>query len=115
MNAHPIHIDSEIRNDATVLKVSGCPATRPGAAPLGARIRQLAHNGTPRVVVDLSGTKWCGAAFLGELVAGLRLLRSTGRDLELTGLTRKMDRILNITRLSELFRPEKTTAVCEHP
>ena len=68
-----------------------------------AHIDNLVQKKTTRVVVDLSGVKWLGAAMLGALTLGLKALRRAGGDLWLAGVSKKIRWILKVAGLCEAF------------
>ena len=51
------------------------------------------------IVVDLSKATWMNSSGLGMLVSGLSTIRSSGGDLRLSGMSHRVRRPLEITRL----------------
>ncbi len=97
--------DTQIpHEDTTVLALRGNLMSRPDAAALRSRIQRLALDGIATIVVDLSETRRLGAAALGELVRGYCLMRESGGDLQLAGVTAGVRSALEITRLAEVFQ-----------
>ena len=99
-----MRIKEEIREDVAVLSVSGPLMSGPDVAPFHDHIKRLAMDGVTRVVVDFSRVKWFGSAMLGVLTASLSTLRKEGGDLRLTGIVRKIQSIMMVTRLAGIFR-----------
>lgn len=104
MNSRRVDVGERIQGGAVIISVSGDPAARSEVAPLRRKIRNLLNNGARTVVVDLSDTKFVGAALLGELVTALKTVRGAGGELKLSGVSRRIDGILRTTRLSGVFR-----------
>jgi anti-sigma B factor antagonist len=55
------------------------------------------------VIVDLSKTQYLDSTALGVLVGGLKRKRERGGELRLAGLTERVRRVFDITRLSTVF------------
>ncbi len=97
-------ISEVIRGDVAVLTVTGALMSGPEVAPFQDHIKRLVKDGIRNVVVDFSNVKWFGSSMLGVLTASLTTLRSEGGDLRLTGVTKKIESILMVTRLASIFR-----------
>ncbi|GAA4518589.1 hypothetical protein GCM10023191_092890 [Actinoallomurus oryzae] len=65
----------------------------------------LADEGRTHIVADFTGVRFCDAAGLGALVGVNNRLGRDGGSLRLTGVRPAQRRILQITRLDQLFRP----------
>ena len=98
-------IDEKRVGDVAVLTVlDKALTTGPEVALLQARVKGLMAAGVRKVVVDLSGVKWCGSAALGALIAGLTALRNAGGDLRLAGVTERISNVLKATGLAGIFQ-----------
>ena len=64
----------------------------------------LAGEGRINIVADFSGVRFCDAAGLGALVAVNNRVAKGGGALRLIGVRPAQRRILQITRLDQLFR-----------
>lgn len=96
-------IDTEIREDIATVKVRGDTTIHPDMTRFQEAVEKLAGNGHRTLVVDLSTSRWLGAALLGELVAARNTVAKAGGRIHLSGLTEKASRILTATRLDSLF------------
>lgn len=67
------------------------------------RIRHLVTEGVRQMVIDLNGVKWMNSSGLGCLMACMSTLQQAGGALKLTGITEKVESILLITKLNEVF------------
>ena len=99
-----MNIKEEIRGDVAVLTVSGSLMSGPEVGPFHDHIKKLVNDGLSQVVVDFSKVKWFGSAMLGVITAALTTTRSAGGDVRLTGITKKIESILIVTRLASIFR-----------
>ena len=99
-----MRIKEQIREDVAVLTVSGELMSGPDVAEFHDHIKRLVKGGTTRVVADFSKVKWFGSAMLGVLTASLTTLRKEGGDLRLTGIVRRIQSVMIVTRLADIFR-----------
>lgn len=97
-------INEDIRGDVAVLSVSGALMSGPEVTRFHDHVKMLLKDGITNLVVDFSKVKWFGSAMLGVLAASLASLRAEGGDLRLTGITKKIESILMVTRLAGTFR-----------
>jgi anti-sigma B factor antagonist len=65
----------------------------------------LADEGRVHVVAEFTGVRFCDASGLGVLVGVNNRLVEAGGGLRLAGVRPAQRRILQITRLDQLFRP----------
>ena len=75
------------------------------AGELRTVLLSLADEGHTHIVADFSGVRFCDAAGLGALVAANNRVREHGGALRLTNVRPAQRRILQITRLDQVFRP----------
>ena len=99
-----MNIKEEIRDNVAVLTVTGALMSGPEVGPFQDHVKRLVKDGIKNVVVDFSKVKWFGSSMLGVLTASLTTLRNEGGDLRLTGITKKIESIMMVTRLSGIFR-----------
>ena len=104
MNSQSNHVSQRIQDGTAVVSISGDPITLTEVAPLGRKITNLVNTGARTVVVDLSQVNHVGAAMLGELATGLKTTRSAGGDLRLSGVSRRVRKVLAATGLSRFFK-----------
>lgn len=95
---------NQMRKKAVVLHLNGNLTNRSILSPYTHQLNQFKEAGPSQVIVDLSDVAIGGAALLGFLVNGQKLLREVGGDLVLAGVSSRMHRILHLTRLSEHFQ-----------
>ena len=104
MNTLHIHVDERIQGGTAVVTISGDPIALPEVAPLRREISNLVNGGARTVVVDLSRVNHVGASMLGELAMGLKTTRNAGGDLRLSGVSRRIRKVLTVTGLSRFFK-----------
>jgi anti-sigma B factor antagonist len=60
-------------------------------------------NGQTKILLNLGGIIYMDSSGLCELVSGLRAVQAKGGDLKLLNLTKKINDLLQITRLNSVF------------
>lgn len=104
------------QQDVTVIELGPGYETLDGDA-LGELRRSLLTEATtadpPKMVVDLSQTRYIGSAFLELLVRAWKRLRQRGGTMALCGLRPFCTEVLHVTRLDQLWRafPTRDEAV----
>ena len=98
----PVDFTVEEREDSTVVFVRGdLDAT--GAPALRAQLVATMESAPRRVVLDLSGVDFVDSLGLSMLVAAHRRADELGIELHLAALSPATRRVLEITRLTDLF------------
>jgi anti-sigma B factor antagonist len=71
--------------------------------PLDEKLYALIGRGRTKAVLDLSGCPWINSTGLGRLIHHSTSFKDQKGELKLANLTDKIDKIITITRLSEVF------------
>lgn len=74
----------------------------------GRAAAEAVARGDRRVVVDLSGVKYANSSGLGALVAAQLQLEESGARMILCGVSKRIQNVLEITRLAKVFRVLET-------
>jgi len=96
-------IKEKIEGDVAVIYVSGNLMGGPDTAKLHEKIKSLIADGLTKVVIDLKGVKWMNSSGLGTLMACMSSLKNAGGKLKLASVTDKVQSILMITKLIQIF------------
>ncbi len=88
---------------ATLLEVSGRITLGEGGETLRHAIQDALNAGTRKLVLDLGNVNFMDSSGLGELTTAYTLARDRGCALRLLHLTRKIDNLMQITKLATLF------------
>jgi anti-sigma B factor antagonist len=99
--------------DITVLELSGRLMGGPDAEQFHKLIREVLAQGRHRVVVDLGDVAWVNSSGLGSLIAAYTALKEAGGIMKLMRVSRRVDQILQVTKLSTVFLsyPDEDSAV----
>lgn len=86
-----------------VIEVKGKIMGGDDFVPLDDKLFALIGKGRNKVVLDLSGCDWINSTGLGRLIHHSATFKQVNGELKLAKLTEKIDKIITITRLSEMF------------
>jgi anti-sigma B factor antagonist len=91
------------KNGIDVIEVKGKIMGGEDFTELDDKLYALIGKGRNRAVVDLSGCDWINSTGLGRLIHHATTFRDMKGELKLAHLTEKIDKIITITRLSQVF------------
>ena len=100
-------------DDVVVLDLSGRITIGEGTVILRDTIRKLLEAGDRKFILNLSNCDYIDSSGLGELVTSFTTVRSAGGELKLVNLTRRVQDLLQITKLLTVFESynDETEAV----
>jgi anti-sigma B factor antagonist len=76
-------------------------------------VRSLISTGKKKIVLNLAQVDYIDSSGVGELVSSFTAVRNSGGELKLLSLTKKVQDILNVTKLYTVFdiKEDEFTAV----
>ena len=89
--------------EATVMDLSGRITLGEGSAMLREMIKELVGKGRKHIVLNLGDVTYIDSSGIGELVSGFQTVRTSGGQLKLLHLTKKVHDLLQITKLFTVF------------
>ena len=87
----------------TVIDLDGRITLGDGSALLRDLIRENLNKGHTKLVFNLAAISYLDSTGLGELVSGYRLVKSSGGELKLLNLNKKISDLLQVTKLYAVF------------
>ncbi len=99
----PFSIEVEHVGEVAVLHIHGA-CTMDVASAVGERLLELASRPRPLIIVDLSGLTFIESTGLGGIVSGHLRARKQGGELRLVAPPSPIRQLLELTRLTNLFR-----------
>ncbi len=98
--------------DAAVITVAEPRIDAAIAIQFKERVRELAGEEPPRVVLDMSAVDFLDSSGLGAVVAAMKQL-GQARSLELAGLSNTVEKVFRLTRMDTVFKihPDTDAAV----
>lgn len=91
------------RYNATIIQFKGKLVGGPLSSEFHQMLHDLLDQGKKNVVVDLSKVNFISSSGLGILISGLTSLRKSGGDLKLAIISEKIEGLLSITKLNQIF------------
>ncbi len=98
---------SEVQG-VTVIELSGNVMGGPDAAALNDQLHKLVEVHRKRVIIDLHDVKFVNSSGLGMLIGGLTTMRNAGGELKLARASKKIETLIEVTRLHKVFELHKT-------
>src|SRR5699024_8557643 len=80
----------------------------PDAVRMNRRLHELIDKGKVNIVADVSKIELMNSSGLGMLIGGLITLRKADGDLRIAHPTKKIQSLLNVTKLSTVFKQYET-------
>jgi anti-sigma B factor antagonist len=90
-------------DDVVVLDLSGRITIGEGTVILRDTIRKLLEAGDRKFLLNLANCDYIDSSGLGELVTSFTTVRNLGGELKLLNLTRRVQDLLQITKLLTVF------------
>lgn len=87
----------------TVLDLSGRITLGEGSVTLRDAIRDLINKGQKSILLNLGDVSYLDSSGLGELVTAYTSVKNAGGELKLLNLTKKVQDLLQITKLYTVF------------
>ena len=90
-------------NDVTVVDLSGKIKLGEGSSVLRDTVKDLLAKGQKKILLNLGEVNYIDSSGIGELVSAFTSVRHQGGELKLLNLTKKVDDLLQITKLYTVF------------
>ena len=87
----------------TVLDLSGRITLGEGSVILRETVRDLLGKGNKKILLNLGDVSYIDSSGIGELVSAYTTVRKEGGELKLLNLTKKVNDLLQITKLYTVF------------
>ena len=87
----------------TIVDLSGRIVLGDGSVALRDLVRNLISEGNKKILLNLRNVDYIDSSGLGELVSALTSMRSGGGELKLLNLTKRVQALLQITKLYTVF------------
>jgi anti-sigma B factor antagonist len=98
-----IQVTTRQVGDVSVVDVAGRITLGEGASALRETIRGLVAKDQKKVLLNLSEVSYIDSSGIGELVSGFTSVTNHGGQLKLLGLTKRVQDLLQITKLYTVF------------
>ena len=88
---------------AVVIELKGKLVGGPLSSEFSNTLYNHMDKGEKNVVVDLGNVTYINSSGLGILISGLTSMRKNGGDLKLANINNKVEGLLSITKLNQIF------------
>jgi anti-sigma B factor antagonist len=89
--------------DVTIVDMSGRIVLGEGSSTLRDALRDLVTHGDKKILLNLGDVSYIDSSGVGELVAGFTTVTNRGGQLKLLNLTKRVQDLLQITKLYTVF------------
>ena len=90
-------------NGITIVDCSGRITLGEGSVILKDVVRELLSRGQKHILLNLGNVNYIDSSGIGELVSAFTTVRNENGDLKLLNLTKRVNDLLQITKLSTVF------------
>ena len=87
----------------TILDLSGRITLGEGSVTLRDSIRDLVSKGSKKILLNLGNVSYIDSSGIGEMVSAYTSVKNAGGELKLLNLTKKVQDLLQITKLYTVF------------
>ena len=91
-------------DEVTIVDLSGQIKLGEGTTALRDTVKQLANKGRKKILLNLGEINYIDSSGIGELISAFTSVRKQGGDLMLLHLTKKVQDLLQITKLYTVFQ-----------
>jgi anti-sigma B factor antagonist len=91
------------KDGITVIQVKGQMMGGPDTGELDEKLYAIVGKGNKKAIVDLGGCDWINSSGLSILIHHYKKFKDAGGELKLANLTKKVERVMVIARLTEVF------------
>jgi anti-sigma B factor antagonist len=89
--------------DVCILDVSGKITLGDGSVVIREAVKKLVADGTKKIVLNLGDVTYIDSSGIGELVSAFTSVSNIGGNLKLLNLTKRVQDLLQITKLYTVF------------
>jgi anti-sigma B factor antagonist len=113
LETSPVTITTREVSHVTILDLSGRITLGDETGQLRDTVRQLISAGKKKIVLNLAQVDYIDSSGVGELVSSFTAVRNAGGELKLYSLSKKVQDILQVTKLYTVFdiKDDEFTAV----
>ena len=105
-----MQIDERVVDGVTILDLKGKMTLGEGDELLKDKVNSLIHQGQKKLLLNLEGVPYIDSAGLGEIVRTYTTVSRQSGSLKLVNLTKRINDLLAITKLTTVFETFDTEA-----
>ena len=96
-------INTRQNGDVCILDVTGKITLGDGSVVIREAVKKLVADGTKNIVLNLGDVTYIDSSGIGELVSAFTTVSNNGGNLKLLNLTKRVQDLLQITKLYTVF------------
>jgi anti-sigma B factor antagonist len=96
-------INSYEKDGIQIIEVKGQMMGGPDTGALDEKLYSIIGRGNKKAVIDLAGCDWINSSGLSILIHHYKKFKDEGGELKLANLTKKVEKVMVIARLTEVF------------
>ena len=96
-------INMRQNGDVCLVDVAGKITLGDGSVAIREAVKELVGNGTKKIVLNLAEVNYIDSSGIGELVSAFTTVSNSGGNLKLLKLTKRVQDLLQITKLYTVF------------
>lgn len=96
-------IDVRQADGVTILDVSGRITLGEGSVGLRDAVHKELAAGNKKILLNLAGVSYMDSSGVGELTSAYSSVKNQGGEIKLVNLTKKVDGLMQITKLATVF------------
>lgn len=98
-----MRLAQETAGELLTFRLEGQLMGGPDAEAVRSALLAAIEQGTKKILVDMSAVTWVNSTGLGILISSHMSARERGGSVKLFGLSKRIESILNVTRLNTVF------------
>jgi anti-sigma B factor antagonist len=98
-----VQITKRTEGDVMIVSCEGSIALGATANQFRAVLREVLTSGAKKLLLDLGGVNYVDSTGIGEMVGAFNLAMELGAGIKLVRVPRKVQTVLDVTRLSTVF------------
>lgn len=98
-----MNIDTRSVNGVTIFDIHGKITLGEGSRGIRDKVREILEGGEKNILLNLGDVSYIDSAGIGELVSSYTTVTNQGGQLKLLNLTKKIEQLLAITKLTTVF------------
>ena len=95
-------------DDVSVVDVAGRITLGEGSSGLRETLREMVGKGQKKILLNLGEVSYIDSSGIGELISGFVTVTNNGGQLKLLNLTKRVEGLLQITKLYTVFDVHET-------
>lgn len=98
-----VNVNTRTNGDITIVDLAGRITLGEGSVVLREKVKELSAAGSKKILLNLGEVNYIDSSGIGELVSAFTSVSNAGGSLKLLNLTKRVQDLLQITKLYTVF------------